>query len=59
MGRQYVATDSWHISLIPGVMITLVVMGFNAVGDALRDAVDPKSDEGSDTTEAASRGGGV
>lgn len=59
MGRQYVATDSWHISLIPGVMITLVVMGFNAMGDALRDAVDPKSDEGGDATETAARGGGV
>lgn len=60
LGREYVATDSWHISLIPGGMITLVVMGFNAVGDALRDAVDPKSDTGAtDASETESRGGGV
>ena len=60
LGRQYVATDSWHISLIPGIMITLVVMGFNAVGDALRDAVDPKSDTGAtDASETEFRGGGV
>lgn len=60
LGREYVATDSWHISLIPGIMITLVVMGFNAVGDALRDAVDPKSDTGAtDASETESRGGGV
>jgi len=60
LGREYVASASWHISLIPGVMITLVVMGFNAMGDALRDAVDPKSDDGSaSSTEADARGGGA
>lgn len=60
MGREYVATESWHISLIPGAMVTLVVIGFNAVGDALRDAVDPQSDTGAtDTSETESRGGGV
>ncbi len=60
LGREYVATQSWHISLIPGVMITLVVMAFNAVGDALRDAVDPQSDAGvTDASETESRGGGA
>lgn len=60
MGREYVATESWHISLIPGVMVTLVVIGFNAVGDALRDVVDPQSDTGAtDASETESRGGGV
>jgi len=60
LGREYVATASWHISLIPGIMITLVVVGFNAVGDALRDAVDPKADTGAtDASETQSRGGGV
>ncbi|WP_283401976.1 ABC transporter permease [Halorubrum sp. DM2] len=60
MGREYVATESWHISLIPGAMVTLVVIGFNAVGDALRDAVDPQSDTGAtDASETESRGGGV
>ncbi len=60
LGREYVATTSWHISLIPGVMVTLVVMGFNAMGDALRDAVDPKSDDGvSSSAETSARGGGV
>ena len=60
LGREYVATSSWHISLIPGVMVTLVVIGFNAVGDALRDAVDPQSETGgTDASETQSRGGGV
>lgn len=60
LGREFVATESWHISLIPGAMVTLVVMGFNAVGDALRDAVDPQSDSSvADASETESRGGGV
>ena len=29
-------------ALIPGVMITLVVLSFSLVGDGLRDALDPK-----------------
>ncbi|MEY7849796.1 ABC transporter permease [Natrarchaeobius sp. A-rgal3] len=60
MGREYVATTSWHISFIPGVMVTLVVMGFNALGDSLRDAVDPKSDGGTTAdAETSARGGGA
>lgn len=58
LGREFVASPSWHISLIPGVMVTLVVMGFNALGDALRDAVDPRTDAGT-ASETEARGGGV
>lgn len=32
--------------MIPGVFILLTVLGFNFLGDGLRDAVDPYSDEG-------------
>ena len=56
-GQPYVATASWHISLIPGIMITLIVIGFNAFGDGIRDALDPQS-EGTDGGEAAIAGGG-
>jgi len=56
LGQDYVTTGSWHISLIPGLLITLVVTGFNALGDGIRDAIDPQSDsEGG----AAGRGGGA
>lgn len=34
-----------HISIIPGVAITLTVLAFNLVGDALRDALDPHQRE--------------
>ncbi|QLH76074.1 ABC transporter permease [Halosimplex rubrum] len=56
LGQDYVTTGSWHISLIPGLLITVVVTGFNALGDGIRDAIDPQSDaEGG----AAGRGGGA
>jgi peptide/nickel transport system permease protein len=57
VGQDYVTTGSWHISLIPGVLITIVVTGFNALGDGIRDAIDPQSDAAGG--EAAGRGGGA
>ncbi|MFC7201002.1 ABC transporter permease [Halospeciosus flavus] len=58
-GQPYVATASWHIALIPGILITIVVTGFNAFGDGVRDAIDPQSEgEGGSADEAAAAGGG-
>jgi len=57
-GQDYVTTASWHISLIPGILITLVVTGFNALGDGVRDAIDPESDA-EDQGGASGRGGGA
>jgi len=34
--------DAWHITVIPGVAIMLTILSLNLVGDALRDALDPK-----------------
>jgi len=31
-----------HLLFIPGVAITLTVLGFNLLGDGLRDALDPR-----------------
>jgi peptide/nickel transport system permease protein len=31
-----------HISVVPSVLIFLVVLAFNVLGDALRDALDPR-----------------
>ncbi|MEF8854734.1 MAG: ABC transporter permease, partial [Haloarculaceae archaeon] len=56
LGRDYIAGPSWHISTIPGVLIVIVVTGLNALGDGLRDAIDPES-EGGEETEAAAGGG--
>lgn len=41
-GRSYVA-QAPHLTLFPGLVILVVVIGFNLFGDGLRDALDPKS----------------
>jgi peptide/nickel transport system permease protein len=58
IGQAYVTTSSWHISFIPGVMIVLVVTAFNALGDGIRDAIDPQSEGGEGDAEVAAAGGG-
>lgn len=39
---QYVLTNYWFIWIPAGILIVLTVLGFNFVGDGLRDAFDPK-----------------
>ena len=39
--QGYLDTVPW-LAILPGVAITLTVMGFNFMGDGLRDALDPK-----------------
>lgn len=34
----------WWISLFPGLVILATVMSFNTLGDALRDAIDPRQE---------------
>jgi peptide/nickel transport system permease protein len=41
-GRQYLRSAPWTV-FAPGAAIFLVVMSLNFVGDALRDALDPRS----------------
>lgn len=36
------ALDAPHVWLMPGIVIALVVLAFNFLGDGLRDALDPK-----------------
>ncbi|MFC7228298.1 ABC transporter permease [Salinirubellus salinus] len=58
-GRSYVTTNSGHIALIPGLLIVFVVTAFNAMGDGIRDAIDPQSEGGEGgAAEAAAAGGG-
>jgi peptide/nickel transport system permease protein len=42
-GRGYLATAPW-IATAPGVVLFLTALAFNFVGDALRDATDPRGD---------------
>ncbi len=39
---KYLASGSWWAVLFPGLAIMLSVLGFNLLGDGLRDALDPK-----------------
>ena len=31
-----------HLMFFPGIALTLTVLGFNLLGDGLRDALDPR-----------------
>jgi peptide/nickel transport system permease protein len=39
-GRNYMTNAPW-ITIFPGLVIFIVVLGFNLLGDGLRDALDP------------------
>ena len=39
-GRDFLNTSP-HLAVVPGATITLVVVGFNLIGDGLRDFLDP------------------
>ena len=40
--QQYLSRTAWP-GIFPGVMLLLICLGFNLFGDALRDALDPKT----------------
>ncbi|WP_183192261.1 ABC transporter permease [Brevibacillus fluminis] len=41
-GRGYILNQWWY-STFPGLLVLLLVMAFNILGDALQDLLDPKS----------------
>lgn len=41
-GRQFLL-DQWWVATIPGLAIFIVSLGFNLLGDGLRDILDPKA----------------
>jgi peptide/nickel transport system permease protein len=40
-GRQFLV-DQWWVSTLPGLAILIVVLGFNLLGDGVRDVLDPR-----------------
>ena len=42
LGRQYLI-DQWWVPTVPGIAILVVSLGFNLLGDGLRDVLDPRS----------------
>jgi len=42
IGKEYLFSGSWWITLIPGFFLVLIVIAINLMGDFLRDAYNPK-----------------
>lgn len=42
--RGYIYSGEWWFATFPGLMIVVIILGFNLLGDGLRDALDPKYD---------------
>lgn len=45
-GRNYVFSGEWWLTVFPGIAISLTVIGFNLLGDGLRDILDPRRSAG-------------
>jgi peptide/nickel transport system permease protein len=43
-GRRFIL-DQWWVAAAPGAAILIVSLGFNLLGDGLRDALDPRSSD--------------
>lgn len=43
--QQYITTAWWY-SLFPGLAIMVTVLGYNLLGDSIRDVLDPQSSDG-------------
>lgn len=41
--RNYIFSGEWWLPVFPGLAISLAVIGFNLLGDGLRDLLDPRS----------------
>jgi ABC-type dipeptide/oligopeptide/nickel transport system permease subunit len=40
--RDYLFGGAWWYALVPGTFILLIILGFNLLGDGLRDSLDPR-----------------
>ena len=41
--RNYIFSEEWWLPVFPGLAISFTVIGFNLLGDGLRDVLDPRS----------------
>ena len=57
VGQPLLTTVSWHIAVMPGVLIVIVVTGFNALGDGIRDAIDAETDLATEEEASAAASG--
>jgi ABC-type dipeptide/oligopeptide/nickel transport system permease subunit len=40
--RGYLFLGAWWYALVPGLLISFAILGFNLLGDGLRDSLDPR-----------------
>ena len=40
--RDFLFLGAWWYAIVPGVFISLAILGFNLLGDGLRDSLDPR-----------------
>lgn len=40
--RNYIFSGEWWVAVFPGLAICATVVGFNLMGDVLRDLLDPR-----------------
>ncbi len=50
-GRRFLI-DQWWVATMPGIAIFIVSLGFNLLGDGLRDVLDPKARRDSDAGDS-------
>jgi peptide/nickel transport system permease protein len=43
-GQKFLTAGEWWLTLFPGLVIALIVLAINVVGDWLRDYLDPRAD---------------
>jgi peptide/nickel transport system permease protein len=41
-GRGYIVSGEWWLTALPGLAIATSILGFNLLGDGLRDVLDPR-----------------
>ena len=39
---RFYLTTAWWLAVVPGLAISITVLAFNLLGDALRDILDPR-----------------
>jgi len=42
VGNDYLLSGDWWISIFPGIVLALLILSVNLLGDWLRDAFNPK-----------------
>ena len=41
-GVGYIASGQWWLSIFPGLVMAIAILGFNLLADGMRDVFDPK-----------------